>query len=287
MPEGQYYPKDPVLIAGIDESLYNKLRMMLTESGIEKIKQCQEINELRSALQSNKYSFILLNISMPYISATEINKVIKDYPIIPVILVSDDSSLQRAIDYMKQGIFYYYQYHKGAINIAKLSGQILDGIKLYEIIKPLFTNGHKMRPVFTEIWKIAQKDTAVILIGKNNEIKERVAEAIHNLRGIPGKFVRMKASGLADSNFNDSLLEEAQGGTVFIDEIGDLTENSHAKLIRLLREGIYFKSGYKADFRIIAATTKNIEHDIQYGKAEESIFLKLKFSPIKIPTLKQ
>jgi DNA-binding NtrC family response regulator len=305
------YPIDPVLIVDNEKAFIDLVEKNLRERKpevITNIKICKDGSTLKSLGETDKYSFILFNMSIFEKDGKEMAiKILDSSPKIPVILISSDESRADAVNYMKQGALYYYI--KGKIDQNKLIDQILQGIRLYESIKPIVTRSKKMRPIFRDIGRIAQTDITVLIRGETGVGKELVAEAIHTMSDRKGKYVKMNITSFDDTLFADALfghvrgafdgaktdrnglIEEARGGTVFLDEIGDLHIDSQARLLRLLQDGTYYKLGsdkeIKADTRVIAATNRNIEDDIQKGISREDFFQRVKGYTIFIPPLRE
>jgi DNA-binding NtrC family response regulator len=157
-----------------------------------------------------------------------------------------------------------------------------------------------MCKVFKLIKQEAQRNTNILLIGEVGVGKARVAKAIHTMSGRKGKFIRVNITGLDDDHFTVKLfgqlknttfgdeddciglIEEAHGGTLFMHDIGDLSQKCQEKILRLLQEGSYYKVGstkeIKSEVRFIFAVNKNIENDFRY---------RAKCFPIKIPPLRE
>jgi len=308
MTDDSKYPIDPVLVVDNDKIFSDRIDTELRAKSITHITVCTDGSTLKSMKESDRYSFILLNASLPTIDGKALaSKILDDYPKIPVILISTDENLVDAVKFMKHGALYYYL--KKNIDPSRLIEQIFQGIRLSESIKPIITRSKKMRPVFRDIGKVAQNDTAVLLRGETGVGKELVAEAIHKMSGRKGKFVKMDIASFDDTLFADTLfghvkgafdgaktdrnglIEEARGGTIFMDEIGDLKNDSQVRLLRLLQDGTYYKLGsdkeIQADTKVIAATNRNIEDDIREGKSREDFFQRLKGFTISIPPLRE
>ncbi len=303
-------PIDPVLIVDDDKPFTELIERDLNLKSINHVKVCQDGSALNSKEEIDKYSFILLNISMPSIKGKEAAiKILEEHPKIPVIFISTDGSLNDAVKYMKQGALYYYI--KKKIDHSKLIDQICQGVRLYESIKPIITVSKKMRLIFSEIGRIAPTNVHVFIRGGTGVGKELVAEAIHNMshRKITGEYVRVNIACFDRNLFaneifghtkgayttagasHDGFLKKANTGTLFLDEIGDLESESQTKLLRLLEDGTYFRLGsteeVKSDSRIIVATNKNIEEDMRLEKFRADFFQRLKKFTITIPPLRE
>lgn len=297
-------PIDPILIVDNEKDFIDKVEDSLRKKAITNIRVDMDGNTLKSLRTIEKFSFILLNISIIPGSNGQQNalRILEDFPRIPVILLSMsktyDDRMETALKYMDRGALYYYE--KGELDYNELIEFICHGIRLYESIKPIITRDKKMRHVFREIGVIARKVKPVLLRGEAGVGKEYIAEAIHGMSGRNGNFVKIDITGFDDTLFTETLfgyvkgafddaknernglIEEASEGTLFMDNIDDLHSDSQVKLLRLLRDGIYYKPGsnkeIKTDVRFIVAANKNIDDDFQYRS---------KCYSIKIPPLSE
>lgn len=166
-----------------------------------------------------------------------------------------------------------------------------------------------MRPVFQAIGKIAPTNKLVLLRGETGVGKELIAKAIHDMSGRRGEYVPMNIAAIDKMLFTDALfghvkgafdgakekrngfIAKAQDGTLFMDEIGDMDCESQTSLLRILKDGTYYKVGseeiIKSNTRIIAATNINIEQKIACGNYREDFFQQLKSFIINIPPLRE
>ena len=308
MVNNKVYPEDPVLIVEKNDDFIRKLDEALNLRTITNIKKYQDYKNLIATLEKREFSFILFNESIDMIIPSEIIKMIIDcYPKIPVIIISEDDRVEHAMEYMKRGVLYYYNYKK--VDFEKLIDQIIQGIRLYENIKPIITRSKEMRLIFRDIARIAPTNTHVLIRGETGVGKELIAKAIHQLSGRKGNFLPANIASFDDYHFTDmlfghkkggflgagtdrnGLIEESREGTLFLDEIGDIKPDLQVKLLRLLQEGTYYRLGdykeIKANSRIITATNRDIEAEIRVGRYREDFFQRLKSFTISIPPLRE
>ncbi|MCU0285717.1 MAG: sigma 54-interacting transcriptional regulator [Acidobacteria bacterium] len=297
MTDDKLYPIDPVVIVDNNKSFTDRVEEDLRQKAITHIKVCKDGSTLKSLGEIDNYSFILLNMSIPGIEGKGVVKILEEFPKIPIILIGNESR-ETVVKYMQQRALYYYE--NGKINHNELINKIYQGISLYESIKPIITRAKEMCKVFKLIKQEAQRNTNILLIGEVGVGKARVAKAIHTMSGRKGKFIRVNITGLDDDHFTVKLfgqlknttfgdeddciglIEEAHGGTLFMHDIGDLSQKCQEKILRLLQEGSYYKVGstkeIKSEVRFIFAVNKNIENDFRY---------RAKCFPIKIPPLRE
>jgi Nif-specific regulatory protein len=172
--------------------------------------------------------------------------------------------------------------------------------------------GHtqRMRMVFDQVRQVAKWNTTVLLRGESGTGKELIANAIHyNSPRARGSFVKLNCAALPDNLLESELFghekgaftgavtqrkgrfEQADGGTLFLDEIGEITPAFQAKLLRVLQEGEFERVGgsrtIKVDVRVIAATNRNLEQEVQEGIFREDLYYRLNVMPIMMPALRE
>jgi len=191
-----------------------------------------------------------------------------------------------------------------------------ENIRLQEALKDKFHpanmigNSKAMREVYDLIAKVAKTDTTVLIRGESGTGKELVAHAIHyNSLRAAKPFVKVSCAALPESVIESELFghekgaftgaiamrkgrfELAQGGTIFLDEIGDLSPSMQIKLLRVLQEREIERVGgtdtIKVDVRVIAATNRNLEELIEMGQFREDLYYRLNVFPIHLPSLKR
>jgi DNA-binding NtrC family response regulator len=178
------------------------------------------------------------------------------------------------------------------------------------IFKDIVGRGSAMQKIFRMVEKVANSDTTIMLNGETGTGKGIIARAIHKASGRHEQpFVQINCGatpeGLLESEFfgyrrgaftgattdKAGKFEIAQGGTIFLDEIGDMSADLQVKVLRVLEEGEFERVGgnetIKTDARIIAATHRDLEEEVQKGNFREDLFYRLYVIPIMLPTLKE
>jgi DNA-binding NtrC family response regulator len=243
---------------------------------------------------------MLLDLSMPHISGGELLSLVnKDFPEVPIIIITGSNDVETAVACMKSGAFDYMVKPveksrlisgvKRAIEIRELQREnrllrarvLLGEMEHPEAFSEIITDSEAMRSIFQYIEAISNTSQPVLITGETGVGKELVARAIHRLSNRKGDFVPVNVAGLDDNIFADTLfghkkgaftgadqprsgmIEQASGGTLFLDEIGDLSPASQVKLLRLLQDGEFFPLGSDivkhSDARVVVATNQNLQ----------------------------
>jgi DNA-binding NtrC family response regulator len=301
---------------------------MLKSAGIKNIVTLDDSRKVMPFLSENRAALVVLDLSMPYISGIEILvKINSDYPEIPVIIVTATNELATAVECMKSGAYDYLlkpveknrliSAIKKTLEIGDLKNEVSslkhyllsDDLKRESAFSHIVTNNKKMHAIFKYIEVISNSPFPVLITGETGVGKELVAKAIY-LSGTGYKnFTAVNVAGLDDTmfsdtlfghkkgaftgadSFRDGLISQASGGILFLDEIGDLNQQSQVKLLRLLQEKEYYQLGSdlpkKTDARIIVATNRNISSLLKEEKIRKDLYFRLSAHHIHIPALRE
>ena len=283
----------------------------------------------REALEEvarNAYSLVLLDIKMPDMDGLEVLRSITESEArgaLEIIMITGYPEIGTAVQSIKQGAFDYLtkpfspDQLKLAIRKALEHGQLLlenpllrKQMELKGGLDPLIGKSQAMQKIFQTIEKVAPTDSTVLIYGFSGTGKELVARAIqqHSLRR-DKEFVAVDCSALVETLMESELfghvkgsftgaiqtkhglLELANGGTFFFDEISNLSLNIQAKLLRVIQEREFIKVGsekkIKVDIRIIASTNQDLRQAIRQGLFREDLFYRLSVVPVHLPSLKQ
>jgi len=272
---------------------------------------------------NEKPDLVVLDIEMPGMSGLEVIKQIKSInPHIPVIIVTAFGTTDRVIEAMKQGA---YEYLEKPFDIEKMRAVIREamGIKMMtkggirvssqrdasNIPAMIVGNSPAIQEVYKMIGRVAASDVNVLITGESGTGKELVARAIHlysnrsdkpfltiNCAAIPDSLLESELFGFEKGSFTDAgkakpgKFEIADTGSIFLDEIGDMSLPLQAKLLRILQEGTFERLGsnkiQQVDVRIIAATNKKLEEGIQTKMFREDLYYRLKVITITLPPLR-
>lgn len=302
----------------------NNLKKALEKEGYEVI-LAESGEKALELLESYRPHLILLDLVLPGISGLEVLKKVKeaDREII-VIMMSAYEILEKAVEAMKLGA---YDYLLKPFKLSELKATVqraLDTLSLrlrfldeFEKQKQRYYFGkivaqsRKMKEVLDMAARVAQSDrTTVLLQGESGTGKELLARAIHyhspraekpivaiNCAAIPENLLESELFGYEAGAFTDArkrkigLLEKADEGTVFFDEIGDMSLALQAKILRVLEDGTFVRLGgsqpIKINVRILAATNRDLVKETEKGNFRQDLFYRLNVVPITIPPLRE
>jgi len=269
-------------------------------------------------------SLILLDIMLPDESGIEILKKIKSKkPDLPVIMLSAQGSVDVALESIRLGA---YDYFPKPIDSNRLEPAIKNALKNYELISEInllketnkkeysfdniISKDSKMQDVFRMVSKVLDNDITVLIHGESGTGKELVARAIHyngnrkdsplvvvNCASIPRELLESELFGHEKGSFTSAIktkegkFELANGGTIFLDEIGELEMSVQAKILRVIQHKEFERVGgnelIKSDVRIISATNRDLKKEVEEKKFREDLFYRLNSFPIYIPPLRE
>lgn len=321
------YPGLPVLMVDDEAQALDSFETALLFASINNIVRCQDSRKVMALLSEQEIEVMLLDLSMPHVSGEELlSLVTKDFPEIPVIIITGSNDVETAVACMKCGAFDYMVKPveksrlisgvRRAIEIRELQreNQLLrarvlsDQLKHPEAFSQIITSSGKMRSIFQYIEAISNSPQPVLITGETGVGKELVAKAVHTLSKRRGDFVPVNVAGLDDNVFADTLfghkkgaftgadqargglIEQAAGGTLFLDEIGDISPFSQIKLLRLLQDGEFFALGSDiakhSDARVLVATNQDLPALQESGKFRKDLYYRLRAHHIHIPPLR-
>ena len=274
--------------------------------GIEKVKH-------------DDYDLILCDIKMPKMDGVEVLEAVKKIkPEIPMVMISGHGDLETAINTMRLGAFDYISKPPDLNRLLNTVRNALDKKQLIvenKILKKKVSKNYEMigesealRHIKTMIDKVASTDARVLITGPNGTGKELVAHQLHeksnrfskpiievNCAAIPSELIESELFGHVKGAFTSAVkdragkFEAAHGGTIFLDEIGDMSLSAQAKVLRALQENLIQRVGadkdIKVDVRVIAATNKDLKKEIKEGRFREDLYHRLAVILIKVPAL--
>jgi DNA-binding NtrC family response regulator len=312
----QRYPINPILMIDDEINLLNSFDLTLADAGMDNTILCSDSRKAMNILRETAVSLILLDLSMPHIRGEELlEQITPEFPEVPVIVVTGDTEIETAVHCMKLGAFDYIvkpvemnrliSQIKRALEINELKKQntllkdrlFADNLENPEAFEEIITQNPKMKLMFQYMEAIAGTTEPILVTGETGVGKELIARALHKLSKRTGRFVTTNIAGLDDQMFSDTLfghkkgaftnanqdrkgqIEMAAGGTIFLDEIGDLSQQSQVKLLRLLQEREYYPLGSDnprfTDSLIILATNKDLHKMVDEGTFRKDLFFRL------------
>jgi len=312
-----------VLIVDDEENLRHWLRMILTEANYE-VDEAENGENALKKFETNTYDFVLCDIRMPKMDGPALLQEMRRRQIpSTVIMMSAYGSEDTAIETMKMGAYDYISkpFHQDEIILVlrkaeereKLirENRILRRQMIRESgFQNIITRNPKMQEILETVLKIADYKTTVLITGESGTGKELIAKAIHysssrkdgpfiavNCGAIPETLLESELFGHIRGAFTDAsytkkgLFEEADAGTIFLDEIGELSPMLQVKLLRVLQEEEIRRVGdtrsIPINVRVIAATVKDLEKEVKAGKFRADLFYRLNVVSIHLPPLKE
>lgn len=290
---------------------YEKYEVDLAEDGIK------GIEKVRSA----EYYIVLCDIKMPGLDGIEVlERLVVLAPDTPVVMISGHGNIDTAVDSIKKGAFDYIE---KPLDLNRLLITIRNGMdksnlvtetkilkkkvnKKYQIVG----ESKALKSVIEMADRVASTDARVLITGANGSGKELIARRIHeqshrssgpfievNCAAIPSELIESELFGHEKGAFTSAVkqrqgkFEQANGGTLFLDEIGDMSLSAQAKVLRALQESIITRVGgdkhIKVDVRVVAATNKNISHEISVNNFREDLYHRLSVILIDVPALNE
>ena len=312
-----------ILVVDDDESLRRVTQVQLEEEGYT-VTTAASGEEARAILTRNPQELVITDLSMPGMSGVDLLKHIRaEYPETTVVLVTAFGTVESAIEAMKLGAYDYITKPVNPDSLRHIVARALDHLSLREEVQALrsvldqkvgFENiiGHS-RTLFYVLDMAARtaiSDVTVLIRGETGTGKELVAQGIHcssrrkakpfvtiNCGAIPKELLESELFGHVKGAFTGAAshkkgkIELADGGTVFLDEVGEIPLEVQVKLLRLLQEHEIEKVGEtektKLDVRIIAATHRNLLAMVEDGKFREDLYYRLNVVPIELPPLRE
>lgn len=321
------YDKDPVKIFVVeDDPAYTKfLRYVLELNPDYELEFFTSGKDCLNNLYKNP-AVITLDYSLPDMPGEKVLGQIRSHdPNISVIIVSAQEKIHTAVELLKLGAYdYIAKDHEtkdrllNSINNARNRTSLIREInhlkkeisEKYEFEKSIIGSSPAIKRIFGLLEKAVQTNISVSITGETGTGKELVAKAIHynskrknkpfiavNIAAIPRDLIESELFGHEKGAFTGALtrrigkFEEAEGGTIFLDEIGEMDPNLQAKLLRVLQEREVTRIGgnqvIKLDVRILAATHKDLSEEVKAGRFREDLYYRLLGLPIHLPPLRE
>jgi DNA-binding NtrC family response regulator len=272
---------------------------------------------------ANKYDLVLCDIKMPKKDGLEVlTHILENHPEVPVVMISGHGTIETAVDAIKQGAFDYIAKPLDLNRLLITVRNALDKGVLVEETNKLRkkVNQNKLTDIVGEsagiqevknmINKVASTDARVLITGSNGTGKELVARSLHqnssrknapfievNCAAIPSELIESELFGHEKGAFTSAIkqrkgkFEQAEGGTLFLDEIGDMSASAQAKVLRALQENKITRVGgekeIKVNVRILAATNKDLIHEIKENNFREDLYHRLSVILIHVPSLNE
>lgn len=271
-------------------------------------------------LSDQEIDLVLLDVMMPEMNGLEVLERIREqHPAVVVVMMSGNATIETAVSATKLGA---YDFIEKPLSSDKLLLTIQNSLGFSKLKQEkaalqakvegdfaMLGQSKAMASIFDKIGKTAPTNGRVLITGENGTGKELVARAIHNnskrssepfiklnCAAIPSELIESELFGHEKGAFTGATqqrrgkFELAHGGTIFLDEVGDMNAGAQAKVLRVLQESELERVGgdetIKVDVRVVAATNKNLEVEIAEGRFREDLFYRLNVVPIQLPALR-
>ena len=309
-----------LLVVDDEEGIRKILRQVLEYEGHD-VRVASGGGEALSTYHEWKPELTFLDVKMARMDGLEVlDRIREQDPSACVVMISGHGTIETAVEATRRGAYDFLEkpldtdrllvtirnalQHRGLEEEnARLRGAVESR---YEIVGKSFA----IRALLDRVEKVAPTDARVLITGENGTGKELVARAIHrlsnrseeqfievNCAAIPSELIESELFGHVKGSFTGAVtdragkFEQADGGTLFLDEIGDMSMAAQAKVLRALQEGIITRVGgekaIKVDVRVIAATNKSLEKEIEAGHFREDLYFRLNVVPIEVPPLRE
>ncbi|UCF95723.1 MAG: sigma-54-dependent Fis family transcriptional regulator [Desulfobacterales bacterium] len=312
-----------ILVVDDEASHRQMLAAVLSAEGYE-IESAEDGRTAIAEVEKRFYDLILMDIRMSGVGGIEALKKIKQIsPGIPIIIMTAYASVSTAVDALKSGA---YDYLTKPLDIEELKILVSKALRYRQLEQENiylkerlndrfdFTNiiGHSasMRQLFDTMGLVAPTEATVLIIGESGTGKELIAHAVHqnsprrerplitvNCAALPETLLESELFGHEKGAFTGAISRKqgrfqlAHQSSIFLDEIAEMTPATQAKILRVLQEREFEPVGgtqtFKVDTRIIAATNKNLENEIQEGRFREDLYYRLNVVSLEVPPLRQ
>ena len=320
--------KSHVLLVDDEPRTLLSFSTLLKSSGLRHVTTIDDSRLVIPFLEQQRVALVVLDLSMPFIPGQDLLVEIQQrFPETPVIIMTATNEIDTAVECMQNGAMDYLvkpvennrflssvnralEIHRLKQEVSYLKKYVLsDKLENPAAFEHIIAASKKMLAIFKYIEAISRSSQPVLITGETGVGKELAAKALH-LCGKPRKeFIAVNAAGLDDTMFSDTLfghkkgaftgadekreglIARAAGGTIFLDEIGDLNPQSQVKLLRLIQEHEYYPLGsdvpQKTDAHIIVATNQNLDQLMEKNKFRRYLYFRLAAHHIHVPPLRE
>jgi len=313
-------PKGRILIIDDEDAIRSTLKMIFEYEGYECLLAANAQAGLKLA-ETEDPDLIFLDIKMPQMDGMDVLRALKEKKIpAPVVMLSGHGNVKTAVEATKLGAYDFIEKPPESELLLLVTRNALSQKKLRDelrIMKLVFDERHRMvgesaalKRVWEQVQRAAPTSATVLIMGESGVGKEMVARAIHrnslrrdepfvqvNCAAIPEELIESELFGHEKGSFTGATekqigkFELAHKGTIFLDEVGDMSLKTQAKVLRVLQGGEVERIGsqktLEVDVRVIAATNKNLEEAIETGDFREDLYFRLSVIPIRVPPLRE
>ena len=315
--------KPKILVVDDDQSHRIMLRAVLKEEGYH-VTEAADGTDAVKAVESEAFDLILMDIRMTNMDGIEaLSEIRKISPLVPVLIMTAYASVKTAVEALKAGAF---DYMTKPLDIEELKILIEKGLENYHLrtenlvlkerigdrfdFSRIIGRSGKMATLLDTLAMVAPSDATVLIMGESGTGKEVAANAIHHNSSRAGQpFIKVSCAALPETLLESELFGHEKGaftgavsrhegrfqlahrGTIFLDEVGEMSPALQTKLLRVLQEKEFEPLGstrtIKVDIRVIAATNKDLAKEVKEARFREDLYYRLNVVPITMPPLRE
>ncbi|MDA8424987.1 MAG: sigma-54 dependent transcriptional regulator [Treponema sp.] len=321
-------PGFPIVIVDDERYVLDSVESILRAEGLGSVIALDDQSSLLGLLDERPVGVVLLDLVMPGMEGRALlARIRQEHPQTPVVVITGNREIDTAIECMKLGAADYLAKPVEAARLVTTVRRLMEMSELERenldmrerLLSPpgerprafagIATAGHSMGPILAYAEAIAPSSHPVLVTGETGVGKELFAKAVHDLSGREGEFVAVNVAGLDDAFFSDllfghragaytgsqgsldGLIDKARNGSLFLDEIGDLSNSSQLKLLRVLETGEYYPLGSdlmkRSKARIVVATNRDLDAAMKEGAFRKDLFYRLHSHHLHIPPLRE
>ncbi|HUF23511.1 MAG TPA: sigma-54 dependent transcriptional regulator [Vicinamibacterales bacterium] len=311
--------KPRILVIDDEQGIRESMRMILEYEGYD-VLQAGSAQEGMTLLAREHPDLVFLDIKMPGMDGLEaLGRIRAAHDALPVVIVSGHGTVSTAVEATRKGAFDFIEKPlerervlltiRNALDQSRLRDENVTLKRAVEVRHQMVGESAGMRAVMEQVGRAAPSNATVLILGESGVGKELIARAIHrnsnrarerfvqvNCAAIPEELIESELFGHEKGSFTGATekqigkFEQADKGTIFLDEVGDMSAKTQAKVLRVLQEGEVERLGsartIKVDVRVIAATNKDLEEEIAQNRFREDLYYRLKVIPIAVPPLR-
>jgi DNA-binding NtrC family response regulator len=309
-----------ILVVDDEKSILDIMKMTLEYEGYQ-VKVCVNGPDALSYIKKSTPDAVLLDVKMPGMDGLEVLDHIRETdPSIPVIVLTGHGSIETAVEATKKGAFDFLSKPpdrdkilitlRNALQQNALLRENIEMRQEIEATEHIVGNSKPIKELLATVQRVAPTEAYILITGENGSGKELIAKEVHkhskrvdkalvevNCAAIPKELIESELFGHEKGAFTGATVqrigkfESANEGTLLLDEIGDMSLEAQAKVLRVLEEGSFERVGgsklISVDVRVIAATNKNLQVEIKEGKFREDLFHRLNVIPLNVPPLRE
>ena len=310
-----------ILIVDDEKGIRDGLKLFLKREG-HLMFTAEDGKEALEILEKNDIDLVISDLRMPHINGDELLAFIKkDYPGVKVIILTGHGTVENAVEAMRNGA---YDFLIKPLNLEKLGLIVKRALsqrqleidnrllkkKLNVFSSQMIGKSDKMIKISNLIEQVAPSKTSVLILGENGVGKEVIANLIHDFSNRKSNpFIKVHCAALSENLLESELFGHEKGaftgaikekkgrfelankGTIFLDEIGEISPNIQVKLLRVIQEKSFERVGgektINVDVRIIAATNRNLKKEVEEGRFREDLYYRLNVVQITVPPLRE